>query len=304
MEKINILLATYNGERYIEQQILSLLAQTERSWTCYIHDDGSTDNTVEIIKKWANIDKRIVLIEDGVSLKNAGKNFLHLLKYSKSDFVCFCDQDDVWLDSKLEKLFSTIKQKNNTIPQVVFSNAYLWDDDKNFIHDKAILAFPKRCKDLLFLNCGIQGASCIFNKKMKDILINDLIYMCMHDYYLTLAGIFLGEIDYINENLMLYRQHSNNVTGNADGNFIKKIKNFFSRNIPVVNTEHYKSLECFYEKWNKEIKGNDKKLICDFFNMRNMGCIGKIFYVLKNKYTLYNSKFLLIAKIIFRPYYG
>ena len=121
---VNIILATYNGEKYIEQQLLSLMAQTYTKWKCIIHDDGSKDKTVKIIKKYQKLDSRFVLIEDKISNKNAGKNFLHTLKFGKADYFCFCDQDDIWLDNKLQKLVNAIEKKDNSIPQVVFCNAH------------------------------------------------------------------------------------------------------------------------------------------------------------------------------------
>jgi len=79
-------MATYNGEKYIENQILSLMQQTYKNWTLYIHDDGSTDHTLEIVEKYIAIDSRIKLIDDQVKGLKAGKNFLHTLKSSSADY--------------------------------------------------------------------------------------------------------------------------------------------------------------------------------------------------------------------------
>ena len=104
-KKIYILLATYNGEKYIKAQIHSLLCQTYEDWNLLIHDDGSNDNTVNIIKKLQEKDERIILIEDGIKCGGAGANFLHILKnYSTADYITFCDQDDIWLETKIEEL--------------------------------------------------------------------------------------------------------------------------------------------------------------------------------------------------------
>ncbi len=301
---IDILLATYNGERYIEQQILSLLAQTERSWTCYIHDDGSTDNTVEIIKKWANIDKRIVLIEDGVSLKNAGKNFLHLLKYSKSDFVCFCDQDDVWLDNKLQKLVTAIEQKDNSVAQVVFCNAHCWNCSDNSISGNATLAFPTDVESLLFLNCGIQGASAIFNKKMRDSILVPLEHCSMHDWYLTMVGCTFGQVDYIHENLMLYRQHSAQVTGLTDRSMVVKYQQALKRKNPIVKKNCLDSLKSFYSVWESSLNELDKKNIVQFIQLENKNFFYRLIVLLKGNWRIYNSKFKLILKLFLRPFIG
>ena len=107
---VDILLATYNGELYIETQILSIISQTFKKWQLLIHDDGSSDTTIFIIKKWAAIDNRIKLIEDEVKTRNAAKNFMHLLKYSTAEYVMFCDQDDIWFDNKVQLMFDTMSQ--------------------------------------------------------------------------------------------------------------------------------------------------------------------------------------------------
>ena len=301
---IDILLATYNGEKFLEQQLLSLVGQTEKNWKCYIHDDGSSDKTIEIIKKWVKIDKRFILIDDGISLKNSGKNFLHLLKYSTSDFICFCDQDDVWLDTKLERLALSIIKKDNTIPQVVFSNSYLWKFDSNTIYGNATLAFPTDIESLLFLNCGIQGAAGIFNNKMREVLLVPLKVCAMHDWYLTIVGCTFGEIDYIEERLMLYRQHENNVTGNASGSISEKFKNFFKNKNPLVDKKHYESLVCFYDAWKKKLNENDSRSICRFIKSVDKNFFYRLFMILSENWNIYGSKIKLILKLFIRPYFG
>lgn len=301
---IDIILAAYNGEKFIGQQLLSLLAQTYKDWRCIIHDDGSTDRTLEIVRKFCVLDSRFLLVEDSVQLKNPGKNFLHTLKYSASDFICFCDQDDVWLESKLEKLFGAIKEKDNSIPQAVFSNAYLWNSNTNKIYGQATLAFPRNIESLLFLNCGIQGAAAIFNKRMRETLLVSLENIVMHDWYLTIAACTFGKIDYLNENLMLYRQHGNNVTGNAAGSFLSKVKNFFRNNSPLIDKKHFESLVSFYTVWKSFLSEKDSKLIEEFIGSVSKNCVARFFMILGGNWNIYGSKMKLILKFFLRPYFG
>lgn len=301
---IDIILATYNGEKFIEQQLLSLVAQTYKDWRCIIHDDGSTDSTLEIVRKFCALDSRFTVLEDSVQLKSPAKNFLYTLKYSTSDFICFCDQDDVWLDTKLEKLLCAIEKKDNLIPQVIFSNAYLWKSDTNEIYGKATLAFPQNIESLLFLNCGIQGAAGIFNKKMKDILLVPLENLVMHDWYLTIAGCTFGKIDYLYENLMLYRQHGNNVTGIAAGSFKTKIKTFFKNSTPLIDKKHFESLVSFYEVWKESLSKKDSKFIEEFIASVSKSGIKRFFMILKGKWNIYGSKLKLLLKFFLRPYFG
>lgn len=301
---IDIILATYNGEKFIEAQLLSLMAQSFKEWRCLIHDDGSNDKTVEIVKKICALDSRFFLIEDSVRLKNPGKNFIHTLSYSTSDFVCFCDQDDIWLESKLEKLYAAIYNKNTEIPYVIFSNAYCWNPEKNVIAGSATLAFPADTESLLFLNCGIQGASAIFNKKMKEFLLVPIEKLVMHDWYLTILGCSLGRVDYMHEHLMLYRQHGNNFTGCASGTFMAKLKNFFKTRNPLVDEKHLESLVSFYDVWSDKLLENDSRKIDAFIASVSQTKLKRLLMILQGNWNIYGSKLKLIIKLFLRPYFG
>ena len=100
--KLAILLATYNGERYLQEQIDSLYRQTYKDWVLYIHDDGSTDGTCGIISKNAAEHGNIVVMEHQGG-HGAKDNFFGMLERVDADYYMFCDQDDVWLEDKVEK---------------------------------------------------------------------------------------------------------------------------------------------------------------------------------------------------------
>ena len=111
---IDICLATYNGAKYLDVQIASIVTQTYKDWNLYIHDDGSTDNTIEIVKKWEKLDSRIQFIDDEVKHLGPGNNFFHLLQFCESEYICFCDQDDFWFENKLSEYIHFISQINYT----------------------------------------------------------------------------------------------------------------------------------------------------------------------------------------------
>lgn len=300
---VDIIIATYNGEKYVGQQLLSIMAQTYGDWRCIIHDDGSTDDTVNIVKSFCQKDSRITIVEDGIALHSAAQNFMHTLQYSHSDFVCFCDQDDVWFDNKIEVLHKAISQKDNTIPQVVFSNSYVYEYPSNKITGKATLAFPRKLEEFFFLNAGVQGAAGIFNSKMREVLSRPLKPLAMHDYYLTLSGICLGNIDYVDDCLMLYRNHSSNVTGATDPSLMFKVRSMLSRkDISVVSRDHLKTAEAFYEEWKDVLKKDDLKLFEAYFMMEQKSFFVRLRMVLKNKFSIYGSTPILLAKICMRRY--
>jgi glycosyltransferase involved in cell wall biosynthesis len=127
MAQIDILMATFRGEAFLTQQIHSLQDQTFRDWRLLIHDDGSDDATTQIIARFAAEDERIQWIEDGMTFHAPGPNFMHLLQFSTAPFAIFCDQDDIWLENKLEVMYRRILQQDNSLPQAVYSNSYVYD---------------------------------------------------------------------------------------------------------------------------------------------------------------------------------
>ena len=199
---VDILLATYNGELYIETQILSIISQTFKKWQLLIHDDGSSDTTIFIIKKWAAIDNRIKLIEDEVKTRNAAKNFMHLLKYSTAEYVMFCDQDDIWFDNKVQLMFDTMSQLPQDVPQVLYSNSYVWKPVRGIL-GKATLTFPNDLECFLFLNSGMQGCVTMFNAAVRDLMLRWEGDLAMHDHLLHLIGLAMGNVTYIHTPLML-----------------------------------------------------------------------------------------------------
>ena len=136
--KIDILMATYNGEKYVSEQIKSILQQTYKNWTLIIRDDNSDDNTLKILYKYQKKDKRIKIINDSMGNLGFVKNFEELLKYSDSDFIMFSDQDDIWYNNKVEKMYNRIITENNNIPILVHCNASVCDSNLKLIKKRFI----------------------------------------------------------------------------------------------------------------------------------------------------------------------
>lgn len=303
METIDILLATYNGSKYLDIQIFSIISQSYTQWKLIIHDDGSNDNTLEIIEKWSKLDSRIIVIRDDSKFGSAAQNFMYLLSFASANFICFCDQDDLWFEYKLEVLCSHIKELDNTVPQVAFSNAYVWSPE-NGIFGLATLTFPQNLNQLLFLNAGIQGAASIFNRKMLIALLHHRVVPQMHDHLLALLGASLGEISYVNRPLMLYRKHENNVTGSTDYSFWHKFVNALKRKKnPVVCSAHYIGVKAFYNDYLNLLPHADRIVLDAFVKSKYASFYNRIRMVYKLNFSIFGSKLLLMSKIIFRPYY-
>lgn len=302
MNNIDILMATYNGASYIRTQIQSLQAQTLTDWKLYIHDDGSSDDTMSILKEMKAMDSRINIIEDGIRFHESGLNFMHLLKFSKAPFCIFCDQDDIWLENKLELMLRFIEAKDNTIPQAVYSNSYVYIPETSDISGYATLCFPQKLKDVLFLNCGIQGCALMFNAALRDICKNAPDIVAMHDHVLTVCAATLGELSYLNKRLMLYRRHQSTVTGPTAKKLSDRYNSFFDRDKTVMSHKHYLALQSLYQKYETYISDDNKKIFSDYFRFEKECRIRRFFHVLAKGYKLYGRTSILAIKVLIRKF--
>lgn len=289
-------MATYNGGEFLENQIYSLLSQTHKNWRLIIHDDGSTDNTLEIVKKFQAIDSRIVLIEDGITYGNAGGNFLHLLNLSTAHYVMFCDQDDIWFESKIEIHLKNLKYIET--PCAIYSNGYTYNGETitstNFIefHRSSI-------ENSIFLNGGIHGCCIMLNKGLLDICRNNLPdYVFMHDHYITMLAVTFGEMIYIDKALMLYRQHDRNVTGNVNLSFTSRLKTFLDNDNPVLERRHFKANHSFFEHYKEKLTEKQADLFRAYLSFPEKSRLGRLKMIMVNGFKSKTMMPLLIKTLI------
>lgn len=305
MQNVDIIMATYNGGDYIENQLLSLFQQTYKNWTLYIHDDGSTDQTIQIIKKYSQIDKRIIFIDDVYKGLKVGKNFLHTLAFSKADYAIFCDQDDIWLENKIEELLKLMLTKDQVDkPVLVYCDGYAWSD-KGFIYQESISTnHANKLEDFLFFNGGYQGCSMMLNRKLIDMVNNYKGYIYHHDDIVSLIAHSFGDVIFLPKQLMLYRQHENAVTGNK--NFRKsKISSLFNNSGFVVSALHYKVKKDFFNFFYYDLNERNKELFLEYFSICEMSSrVNRIINIVKTNFTYGGSKFKIIFKIIFQDIFS
>lgn len=283
-------MATYNGEKYIQQQIESIINQSYLDWNLYIHDDGSSDKTIEIIKQFN--DSRIHLVEDNVHFGNSSLNFLHLVKNCvTNDYFFFADQDDFWLPNKIEKTFSLIKQIENgdkSIPICIGTDLKVVDSELNTINE-SFYKLSKMLSDADFNSLLIEndftGCTMCMNKAviqyLKKIDKTDCLKIVQHDWIIALICASDGKIAQLNEPTMLYRQHQNNVVG-ANSFSIKKAFQFSTlkkrlSKIKKLKRQIYIQLELARKLIKDE---NKEKLIDKYISSRGLNHKS---IILKNK---------------------
>ena len=232
--KVNIVLSTYNGERFLTEQIQSIQKQTFTDWQLLIRDDGSTDRTPEIIKEFVKNDERIKFINED-NRENFGviKNFYTLVHYEAADYYFFSDQDDIWLNHKVEKFIEVYNKSNSNDVIGMYSDAWIADDKGKSEGTKMSQMYDwlNRPLSVEFLTWGfrITGANYAINNKAAKIVLqlskNEIKNVAMHDAAIGLLIEIVGKNILINEPLLNYRQHANNVVGakGSASNPIKKI---------------------------------------------------------------------------------
>lgn len=217
---VDILLPTYNGEKYIKDQIESILNQSHSNLKLIIRDDGSKDNTIDIIKDFRSKDDRVILIEDHDGNLGLVKSIEKLLTISDAEIVFFSDQDDYWMRNKIELFIQHYDTPE--LPVLIHSNCYVTDSELNikgsFLQN---ISGNKGLKDSLF-NYFVQGSSSMINKKLKDYLLPFPDDVYVHDRYFHIISEIVGKRIYMNTPTMYYRQHGGNLIGS--GSLLQKIK--------------------------------------------------------------------------------
>jgi glycosyltransferase involved in cell wall biosynthesis len=232
MNKVDIVLATYNGEKYLAQQLDSIIAQTYENWTLFISDDGSMDQTISIIEKYTKIDKRILL----VNRKRQGgvvNNFSKALEFVASKYVMFSDQDDYWLPEKithLKKIIDNKEKLTGDVPLLVFSDLIVVDENLKILNQSFFSATglnPANNLDTRFLlwRSMVYGCTVMFNKSLYDVATPVAPEVTMHDQWFALKASLTGHVLYSEESHVYYRQHANNYVGAKQKSFLGRIKN-------------------------------------------------------------------------------
>lgn len=257
--KVLLLLSTYNGEKYLVEQVESILEQMYVEVTILIRDDGSTDGTTgrikELQKKHANI-----ILEEGDNCGSAG-SFIKLLNIANSshtdfDYYAFCDQDDVWMKDKLDSAITVLDQQNQSRPLLYMGAYQMVDAELRPIPTQ--LVAPKLNLPAALAANSATGCTMLFNKCLLELLASkrpkDII---MHDYWAYLVCLAVGGYVYYDKiPHILYRQHGNNVIGGKKDPFIKKwyvrISKLFKKGDSFKSKLAAQLLDCYSTQMSKE----------------------------------------------------
>lgn len=316
MEKVDILLATYNGEKYLREQIDSILNQTHTEFRLLISDDGSIDGTRDILNEYKEKDSRIeVFMQDD----NLGvvKNFEFLLKKVEAKYYMFSDQDDIWKETKIEKSLNKIEEGYD----LVYSDLEVVDENLNVTYSsywklKGIYNKIKKYNNFesLYLNNFVTGCTIISKKELMNLFmpLPNTSKFVLHDYWISLIISQNGKIAYIEEPLIKYRQHKNNKVGSKKKSdelkSIDEIRSLFIQ----VKKEHFKVFIENEDKFkSEEVKKLNRKALEYYemletkknINFKGWGLFLKLYKYEGLSYNLQNFAILnlpIIAKILYK----
>ncbi len=295
LKNVQVLLATYNGEDYIEEQLISLFNQTYQEFELLIRDDGSTDCTLEIVEKYKlKYSNRIKVIIDNKKGLGPSGNFSELMRYATADYIMFCDQDDIWIPHKieitLEKMLELEKAYGVAAPILVHSDLTIVDRDLNVINSsmsqaQKLYANENDFNQLLMQNT-ITGCTMMINKALREMTRVVPKEAIMHDWWLGLVASSLGTIGYIDEALILYRQHGKNDVGAQVLNFnnvLKKAnKNGFDKAYQSIE-KSIKQAQIFYQLYSKFIPKKNQEIVEDLINIKQYNKLKRVTILCKHK---------------------
>ncbi|MCQ8103087.1 glycosyltransferase family 2 protein [Methylomonas sp. SURF-2] len=259
LRNISVLLSTYNGSRYLNYQLDSLINQTYPDLNILVRDDGSTDSTLEILKA-EKAKTKLDVLGNHNNLGVTG-SFFELLRHAAStdtEYVAFCDQDDVWLPTKIEAAISALSSFSDT-PSLYCSRQEFVDEHLNHLGFSSI---PKKMGfgNALFENIAV-GCTMVLNRKAVDLLCKQRLpnEVYVHDWWCFLVLSCFGKIIFDDRALIKYRQHSGNAIG-ASSSYLGILKRKLDR---LFNGKLWISEQAtvFYSLFADRLSPNDRTLV-------------------------------------------
>lgn len=277
-KKVKVLLSAYNGEKYIGEQVDSILGQTYQDLELYIRDDGSSDGTREVLKRYGE-DERVHLMFG----ENLGfiKSFFELVaRCGEADYYAYADQDDVWLPGKLEMALERLEQEEQGQPLLYFSNYDFYDSDMNFQGHARLPAIKPSFHNAV-VDCLTLGFNSVFNGRARELMAKHIPeHSCGHDWWTYMVCAGMGKVLFDERVTVKYRRHGTNVSAGGMS-FLKfqiwRFRKFFVNDY-FANIR--KQMREFYGLYAGELKEEDRRFLELFCGERyRFGCaLRKVFY--------------------------
>lgn len=292
---VTILLAAYNGEKYISEQLDSIWGQSFRDIRLVVSDDASQDRTWEILQEYKKrFPDRMTILRHEKPTGSANANFFQLMRDYQDEYLMLCDQDDVWcvdkVETSLRKIQELEKIHRKTTPLLAYTDMTVVDENLNIISEsfrEAMNAdFTRSELNQIVVQNTMAGCTAIYNRALAEKIIGEPAYMVMHDWWLLLIAGAFGRMESMREQTMLYRQHSSNVMGAKDvRTFVYKLhKVLRGEDIKIALEETYRQAESFLSLYRDQLSEKQIRVLEMYADLPNENKINK--WV-----TLYRGKF-------------
>lgn len=296
---LSIAMTTYNGGKYLREQIDSILSQTIQEFELIICDDCSSDSTVAILKEYASKDKRIKFFENEFNLGYL-KNFEKVIRLCSGEYIALSDQDDVWMQDHLEILYKAIVNRKCSL---VGGNSLLVDSNNNYIGSKLIntgkVPNSKSGYEFLLLHRNLfQGAALMFDRLILEKALPFPEKIKFHDWWLALVASEEKGVFYIDVPIVRYRQHGENVTGyHHRDSLLEKIRKFFLNDLKAQGVMAVNILESFLPISNNKETVTKALFYAECCKNKK---IGSVFYFMKNHNGIYvdESKKIFLIRVL------
>ncbi|KIM13286.1 MAG: hypothetical protein KU38_01105 [Sulfurovum sp. FS08-3] len=284
LERVDILLSTYNGQKYIKEQLDSIFDQSYKNFRVIVRDDGSSDATLEIVKHYP-----VEILESHENL-GAKMSFATLLEYalhsSNSKYFMFADQDDIWHSNKIEKSVEAMKklQKDTPkpLPLLVHSDLRVVDEklnviDNSFWHYSRIHPQYNQLNRLLMQNT-VTGCTMLINRELANLSLPISNRAIMHDWWIAMVASAFGKIAYIHESTIEYRQHRSNEIGANAFSFGYVVKNIVSNH---NLSKHYQQARAFLERYQARLDFHTVLMLERFYHTEKLSYLQRVLHIIR-----------------------
>lgn len=290
-KQVAIVLGLYNGATYLSEQIDSILNNTYPNFTLHIFDDGSTDNSAQIAMEYEQKNPEKIIYHKNKKNMGVVKNFLSGVNSLTADYYMFCDQDDVWCETKIEKSVAcmmNLEQQKKETPLVLFGDTKVVDQNLKELSP----SFQRQSKyntqatDLphLLMENKLIGCTVLFNHALKKLLTVFPDEIRMHDWWIALLGASFGMVHYLDLPLMLYRQHTNNVVGTISQKSYIKNRIATLRKQRNVLYDTCAQANAFLEVYRTSLSTEATKILTRFAQLPKMNFFKRRYTVLRYGY--------------------
>lgn len=306
-ETIAVLLATYNGEKFLKQQLDSILSQTYQNFKIYISDDCSIDKTLEVIQTYKKQFPNKVFYTTNKTNIGYVKNFEKLLVNCSEDYIAFSDQDDIWENNKLEVLLKnllSLESKNGSLPILVHSDLSMIDENSKLLSPSYFQYRHYKLKSEKDLGhilgpCGVMGNTLLINKKLKEIVLPFPKTLDVHDYWIAVNAELFGKRRTLSERLVKYRIHGYN-TSNSKNKLQKQPIWHGSVNLPNHHTQRKLFLPALLKKIENK---KDRQVLEAYLDYLTLNGNRLKIYVDLLKHSLVKRDLLFRMKLFFKLLY-